>query len=352
MNASSSPIVAVIGGGYGGTAAARALDDVADVVLIEPRDAFVHNIGALRALIDPAWAPRIFLPYDRLLANGRLVRDRAVQVAADRVLLGSGEEIRPDFLVLATGSSYPFPAKSDADDSADALAKYRATHAELAGAKSVLLLGAGPVGIELAGEISSAWPDKHVILADVAADILAGPYKPELRTELRRQLSERGVELVLGAEDPAHLEADLVFRTHGVTPETGYLVDDLVAARTSDGRISVTPELRVVGHDTVFALGDIAADHVQMGATAQRHAPIIAGNIRALIAGEGELTAYEPFPPGIVVPLGPSGGAAQLPGTEGIAGPDTVAEIKGRHLMVEPLEQALGLASTAHTSPG
>src|SRR3954463_31479 len=117
MNAapSASPTVAVIGGGYGGTIAAPALDDVADVVLVEPRDAFVHNIGALRAVVDPAFTPRIFLPYNRLLANGRVVRDRAAQVSADRVLLGSGE-IRPDFVVLATGSSYPFPAKSDVDD--------------------------------------------------------------------------------------------------------------------------------------------------------------------------------------------------------------------------------------------
>jgi len=191
MNAASSasPTVAVIGGGYGGTIAARALDDIADVVLVEPRDAFVHNIGALRAVVDPAFAPRIFLPYTRLLANGRVVRDRAAQVSADRVVLESGDEIRPDFVVLATGSSYPFPAKSDVDDAEAATAKYRALNAELAAAESVLLLGAGPVGIELAGEITSAWPDKRVILADIADDILAGPYMPELRAELRRQLA-------------------------------------------------------------------------------------------------------------------------------------------------------------------
>jgi apoptosis-inducing factor 2 len=343
----SSPTVVVIGGGYGGTVVARALDDVAHVVLVEPRDAFVHNIGALRAAVDPAWAPRIFLPYDRLLANGRVVRDRGAQVTADRVVLGSGEEIRPDFVVLASGSSYPFPAKSDVADTAQAVAKYRATHSQLAAANSVLLLGAGPVGIELAGEINSVWPDKRVILADVADDILAGPYKPELRSELRRQLDERGVELVLGVDDPAALEADVVLRTHGVTPETGYLAGDLAAARTADGRVAVTPELRVAGHDTVFALGDIAADHLQMAATAQRHAPVIADNIRTLITGDGELAAYEPFGTAIVVPLGPSGGAGQLPGMDEIAGPDATADIKGRHLMVEPLEQALGLAPTA-----
>ena len=64
----------VIGGGYAGINAAKSLDDVADVVLVEPKDAFVHNVAALRALADPSWLPRIYLPYDRLLASGRVVR--------------------------------------------------------------------------------------------------------------------------------------------------------------------------------------------------------------------------------------------------------------------------------------
>ena len=82
------PTVAVIGGGYGGVSVARALDADVEVVLVEPKDAFVHNIGALRAVVDPEFLPKIFFPYDRLLANGRVVRDRAVEVSADRDGIG------------------------------------------------------------------------------------------------------------------------------------------------------------------------------------------------------------------------------------------------------------------------
>lgn len=104
--------VVVIGGGYGGITAAKSLDDVADVVLVEPKDAFVHNVAALRALVDPAWLPRIYLPYDGLLASGRVVRDRAAKADAGRVTLASGAELEADYIVLATGSQYPFPAKT------------------------------------------------------------------------------------------------------------------------------------------------------------------------------------------------------------------------------------------------
>jgi NADH dehydrogenase FAD-containing subunit len=49
--------VAVVGGGYGGIAAAKALDASADVVLVEPRDMFMHNVAALRALLNLVPAP-------------------------------------------------------------------------------------------------------------------------------------------------------------------------------------------------------------------------------------------------------------------------------------------------------
>lgn len=45
--------VVVVGGGYGGAAVAKALEPAADVVLIDPRDAFVNAAGSLRALIQP-----------------------------------------------------------------------------------------------------------------------------------------------------------------------------------------------------------------------------------------------------------------------------------------------------------
>src|SRR4030088_94240 len=72
--------VVVVGGGYGGVNVAKALDDVADVTLVDPTEAFVHNIAAWRALVDPEWLDRIFFPYEHLLAHGRFLRDRAVAI--------------------------------------------------------------------------------------------------------------------------------------------------------------------------------------------------------------------------------------------------------------------------------
>src|SRR3979490_687836 len=193
------PTALVLGGGYGGINPAKALDDVADVTLVDPTDAFVHNVASWRALVEPEWLERIFFPYEHLLAHGRLPRDRAVAIDGRRVTLASGDVLEPDYLVLATGSAYPFPAKTEEPDIASARARHRAAHEALLAAHRALIVAPGPSGLELAGEIKAFFPDKHVTIADISADLLVGPYSQELRDELRRQLDGLGIELRLGS---------------------------------------------------------------------------------------------------------------------------------------------------------
>ncbi|NUW44125.1 FAD-dependent oxidoreductase [Nonomuraea rhodomycinica] len=358
------PSVVVLGGGYGGVSVAKTLDDVADVTLVDPTEGFVHNVAALRSLVQPDFVDRIYLPYERLLVHGRFVRDRAVRVDGRRVELESGGVLEPDYLVLATGSSYPFPAKNDEPDLDAAKARHRAAHEELAGAGRVLIVGAGPTGLELAGEIKAFAPDKHVVITDIADDVLAGPFVQELRDELRRQLTELGVELRLGVKlrelpsaPPAtrgtvrvtttegdEIAADIWYRAFGVKLHTEYLDGgSLAGVRDERGYVRVDPRMRVEGETRVFALGDITNADRDVAAAAGRQAEVVAGNIRALITGEGEPLEYATIGSLIAVPLGPEGGSGFF-GDGGIATPEMVAQLKGRDMMVDRHAALFGTA--------
>jgi NADH dehydrogenase FAD-containing subunit len=346
--------VVVLGGGYGGINVAKSLDDVADVTLVDPAHAFVHNVAAWRALVEPEWLDRIFLRYDTLLADGRFIRDRAVAIDGRRVTLASGDVLEPDYLVLATGSSYPFPAKTEEPDIAHARSRLRAAHEALLGADRALIVGAGPAGLELAGEIKAFFPEKQVTIADVAEDILSGPYEQELRDELRRQLAEMGVELVLGSpmsglptappatlapiriavQDGNELVADIWFRAFGVHPHSEYIeTGSLSGARDPRGYIRVDNHLRVIGQTHIFAVGDVSDADRDMAGVASRQAAVVAGNIRSLITSVGDLASYQRFPPMIAIPLGPEGGAGFL--GDGVAGAATIADIKGRDMLID-----------------
>jgi len=365
-----SRTVAVIGGGYGGAAAAKALDEDADVVLIEPRDAFVHAAGSLRALVKPDWAGNIFFPYDRLLRRGRVLRERAASVDAGGVTLASGERIEADYIVLATGSSYPYPAKPETDHSAEALESLRRTHGELAGAERVLITGAGPVGLELAGEIKSAWPGKRVTIVDPAERLVPG-FAPGMRDDLHRQLDELGIELRLSttlSEQPPvesgrartfttrtaageEITADIWFRAHGVRVNGDYLGDERVATRTARGQVRVTETLNVEGHRHIYALGDITdLDEAKMAGYAMQHAEVVAANIIAQVKGEEPAAVYRPSPiPSVLLPLGPSGGVGQFPSPDGpaVLPASTVSDYKGKDLFTGRFVELFGTADEA-----
>ncbi|ONH22047.1 NAD(P)/FAD-dependent oxidoreductase [Pseudofrankia asymbiotica] len=360
-----SSTVVVVGGGYGGAAVAKALEAAADVVLIDPRDAFVNAAGSLRALVRPAWAPRMFFPFATMLTRGTVIRERAVSADPGGVTLSSGRRVRADYLVLATGSSYAYPAKSRVDATEDALADLRDTHKELAAAERVLIVGAGPVGLEFAGEIKEAWPNKSVTVVDPAESLLPG-FEPELRDDLRRQLDGMGIQLRLGtsltAPPPteagragaftvattggAEITADIWFQAHGARVNSDYLADGRLTTLTARGEVAVSDTLNVAGHGHVYAVGDltdVAED--KMAAYALRHAEVVAANITAQLRGERPTATYQPLPhPIILLPLGPSGGVGQMPTPEGpaVVPAATVSEYKGVDLFTGRFVEQFG----------
>ena len=132
--------VVVVGGGYGGVTVAKGLDPLAEVILVEQKDQFVHHAAALRAAVDEAWQHSIFMPYSNLLSNGQVIHGTVSQVEGTRVHIFGQEPIDADYVVLATGSTYPFPAKYSASRSDVAKARLKQLHSYLHGARSVLLV--------------------------------------------------------------------------------------------------------------------------------------------------------------------------------------------------------------------
>lgn len=356
--------VVVVGGGYGGATAAKALDDVADVVLVEEKDAFEHNVAALRAVTDPRWADAMYFPYDGLLRRGVVRRDRATRVSEGSVSLAAGEVLAADYLVLATGSRHRYPAKVGAVTAADAVARLARTSRALAAAPGVLLLGAGPVGLELAAEIASAWPGKPVTVTDPAPEPLAGRNLPaEFRSSVREQLAALGVTLRLGTTltsqpptDPGEpgafsvttssgevIEAGIWFACYGAAADAGYLGPDLREALRPDGTVQVTPTLQLPGHPRVFAIGDVTAvPEMKQARAAGQHAEVAATNIRSLIAGQDAVATYAAAADAIVLPLGPKGGVTYSP-EAGLLGPETTADLKSKDLFVDRYRAMFGV---------
>jgi hypothetical protein len=84
-----------------------------------------------------------------------------------------------------------------------------------------------------------------------------------------------------------------------------------------------------------------------MAGFAGREAAIVAENINALVQGRSDLADYRSMGVAIVVPIGPTGGAGQFPGQDGVLGRETVSEMKGREMGIGRLAELFGLAVAA-----
>lgn len=65
----SSKTVVIIGGGYAGVLTARRLDSEFNVVLIDRKNYYLHNIVTLRAVVQPEWEKFVCAKYDKVRKN-------------------------------------------------------------------------------------------------------------------------------------------------------------------------------------------------------------------------------------------------------------------------------------------
>lgn len=353
--------IIIVGGGYAGVRMAHGLDAVSNVTLIEPGDAFVHCVAAIRAVVEPELLERLIIPYDRLLKRGKLIKARAEKISEGFVVLDDGSRIEGDIIIAATGSKYAEPFKRQTDSIADFRSDQAKLHDAVAGAQTIAVVGAGPVGVELAAEVKSAHPDKSITIFAASEEVVPG-ISHKLSAALLPQLSDMGIDVKLGVSVDRLERADAPFQgTLSVGGET-YTADLIVpafgarpvmppvegAGATASGRLEVDPWMRPTGYRNVFSLGDAADNGDPMTIVAvRRQVGWLLKTMNALMAGKNfeSLPAYtNAVKPLLLVPLGREKGASILPVSRSgwVGGPWLTQKIKGKDLFLTDTRKELG----------
>lgn len=355
--------VAIIGGGYAGFDLARRLDAHVDVTLIEAREAFVHNVAAIRSVAEPGLLDQIVLPYDRLLKRGRVVRGRASSLDGGGVALADGSRIEADAIVVATGSHYAAPFKPQGDSAADFADALLSVAAQVAKAERIVIVGAGAVGAELAGEIKAVYPNKAVALVSDQPRLFP-MYPAKLHARLVERLAAQGVALHLGhaasgltrTDAPYEGEIELANGTalSGlIIPAIGARIADSPAHalpgidRKPNSQLGVDKWLRPSSLPNVFAIGDLTATGEGMTVVAtMRQSPWLAKTLRKMANGKAteSLPGYAPWKVApVLLPLGPKKGASVLPlGSGTVVGDGLTSAIKGKHLFIPRYHREFG----------
>lgn len=363
-NAEARPRVVIVGAGFGGLEAARALRRVpVEVVLVDQNN--YHTFQPLlyqvaTAALEPEEIAHAVRGVFQRQANVdfRMATVTGVDFEARQVLTEAGIPISYDYLILAAGASTndfgvpgveanAFPLKSLSD--AINLRSHVIRQFEQAalnppcveeGALNFVVVGGGPTGVEMAGALVELFDmvlkkdframdvaQAKVYLIEMTGHVLS-PFAEKLRRYAARVLKRRGVELLLETsvvevtEEGVRLKSGEFIPTQTLIWAAGVrasrLADALSVEQGRGGRILVEPDLRITGREREFVVGDLAASRDEAGNLYPQLAPVAmqgarhaARQIEHLLKGE----ETEPFiyrDKGIMATIGRNAAVAEI----------------------------------------
>jgi NADH:ubiquinone reductase (H+-translocating) len=302
------PRVVIVGGGFGGLAAARALRNASvNVTLIDKRNYHLFRLMLYQVATGLLSADEISGALRSIFSRQRnmdVLLDEVTGINSEqRLVYLTRGEVRYDFLILATGIQYNYfghdewrrfaPGLESVDDAdvirgkilraferAEEMASIEdASAEEIRGQMTFALVGAGTVGVEMAATLAEMSrialahdfrhidpPSARILLYEAAPRVLP-TYPEHLSIKAQRHLESLGVEVYTNARvtqvdsegiivGGRRIQAATVLWGAGVvaSPAGRWLEADT----DKSGKIMVGPDLSVPGNPEVFAIGDTA----------------------------------------------------------------------------------------------
>ncbi|HEY2383329.1 MAG TPA: NAD(P)/FAD-dependent oxidoreductase [Terriglobia bacterium] len=304
MTPQSLPMVFIVGGGFAGLAAAKALAHApARITLVDRRNHHVFQpllYQVATASLSPADISAPIRKVVRRQKNCQVVLGEvtAVDVAGRRLIFGDASAPY-DYLILAAGATDTYfghdqwasiaPGLKNIEDAIELrrrillafeTAEYEGSDEERRAVLTFGIVGGGPTGVELAGAIKEiaghTLPRDYrhidtrttrVIIFEGGPRLLAA-FAPELQIRAQNDLERLGVEVRLNAmvtnvtPEGISIGAEFipvrnVFWAAGVKASS--LGKTLGVPTDRAGRVIVGPDLTIPGHPEVFVAGDLAA---------------------------------------------------------------------------------------------
>ncbi|EFE43000.1 AMID-like mitochondrial oxidoreductase, putative [Trichophyton verrucosum HKI 0517] len=323
--------VVIIGGSFSGLYLAQKLIQSLPtghrVVLIDKNSHFNYTFNFPRYSVLQGHEHLAFIPYDGIAKDAPVgiyqhVRGLVTSVTRDTVTLETGEIIPYTYLAFATGATQKPSAGLLATEAQEGCTELRDRQKSIMEAKNIAVIGGGAVGVELATDIKSYYPEKSVTLIH-SRERLLPRFGGQLHENVMDALQKLNIEVRLGerpklrfrnekGESEQEKDQSLLFSDGKVVaydlivPCTGHRPNsDLVANLEPDaiskstGRILTQPTLQIVSKDgqnpRVFALGDVAeTEGTLMARSAYFQARVVGENILSMIRGSDPKAKYVP----------------------------------------------------------
>jgi len=297
--------VVVIGGGIAGLAACTGIrsyaDDELEVILVEPKDHIEVFWASYRSLFHAEMAQSSIFSLEKYAFKHSVkhIQSTAQELTDHQVKLANGVTIEFDVCVLAMGASMPYHGlgrgfEAASNTRADRLKALATSGLQVILVKTVLIVGGGLVGSELAGDIAvyskNASNSTRVILVH-SGDHLCPEMNDKAGQAVKTKLEELGVKVILNEKAVKNsagkmvlessgkvIEADQVVMTVGIDPMNSFVDPGYL---NQEGWVEVDEYFQVKGAGgKLFAFGDCCTLLPNTGYGALQNINVIGYNIK------------------------------------------------------------------------
>lgn len=296
-----------------------------------------------RFAIVPGQEHKAFIPYSGLFSTApnpaahAVVQARVTSIQKDYIELDrewqGSKQIPFDYVVVATGTRLSKPAAMEHDDKQSSVEYLQNHQADVKQSKSILIVGGGAVGVQMATDLKEYYPDKEVTVVQSRPRVMPN-FHPRLHEIIEKRFEELEIRLITGSRvripsdgfpnDGSTFDVEL---TNGTTESTQFVIlatgqtpnNQLVALlepstpespsviNPENGFIRVRPTMQFLDdkYSNMFAVGDIADTGAQKAARpGAAQAAVVAKNIQALIEGRSPEEQFVKGPGAIHITLG------------------------------------------------
>jgi len=327
--------VVIIGAGYGGChAAANCKKNGVPFKIVDPKEYFHHCVGSLRAAVHQEYAPKVAIPLRQAFGENFIQANvQSIDTEGQKVLLEGGQELVYTHLIIAVGSLGPKPARSTQTTIDGLMAEYKEMSEQISKATKIVVVGGGPVGVEMAGEIRDKYTEPSVTVVSSSEHLISPDFSTKFQTSIKKLLDDANVQVVTGrvknlseletnvvkeqtveVVDGEAISADLVISCVGLPPNGEVTKSFLPGSLDENNRIKVNKFLQVEGFTNVYAIGDCCnTPENKMAAYADVHGGIVADSIYKVATGYQAVSYRSPFT-GMLVPVGAKKGVGSMNG--------------------------------------